>query len=229
MINVNNNVRKKTKGLLIFTLLMSMFMAPVALADVASSDMVSGDESNKSNSVALAKSELKHYDLDVMLNEFVASMENSAELVFFLPVSFTATYKEAPYPRKHAYLKRTIEHFAAESKVVSTQGITVAAKSGKTVSLYIIDELASGMSEHLEAGDEVKFEAYHVYNSNVGPGLLVYSWEQSNSPGLWSQMLTQVSNKFLEHFKKDKPPIVDTVDTQKSTANNNGQKDEVAP
>lgn len=219
MINVNNSEQKKTKGLLFFTLLMSMFMAPIALADVA----------NKTNNMTLAKSELKNYDLDVMLNEFVASMENSAELVFFLPVSFTATYEEAPYPRKHAYLKRTIERFAADSKVVSTQGITVAAKSGKTLSLYIIDELAPGMSEHLEAGDEVKFEAYHVYNSNVGPGLLVYSWEQNSPPSAWRQMLTRVSNEFLEHFKKDKPPIVDTVDTQKSTANNNGQKDEVAP
>jgi hypothetical protein len=200
MINVNNSEQKKTKGLLIFTLLMSMFMAPVALADVA----------NKTNSMTLAKSELKNYDLDVMLNEFVASMENSAELVFFLPVSFTATYEEAPYPRKHAYLKRTIERFAADSKVVSTQGITVAAKSGKTLSLYIIDELASGMNEHLEAGDEVKFEAYHVYNSNVGPGLLIYSWEQNSPPSVWRQMLTRVSNEFLEHFKKDESSVAAT-------------------
>lgn len=159
-----------------------------------------------------AKTTIDYFDVDIMIDEFKATLQDTVELVLFRPIGFTATIKELPYSRKHSYLKRAIQRFASESPIVATKGITVASSTGRTLPVYIIDELADGMNEHLKLDDSVIFEAYHVYNSRFGPGLLVYSWEKQSEPNRFTQWWNKVTDLFAEKKADehtDTPSITD--------------------
>ena len=177
--------------LAVFVLCTMCLWAKIAVADnveVATKAVVD-------NKPAITKMQhkIEIFDVDIMIDEFKASMEDTVELVLFRPVGFTATLSEMPYSRKHSYLKRAIENFASESSIVATKGITVASATGRTLPVYIIDELTEGMEKHLSLNDEVIFEAYHVYNSKFGPGLLVYSWQKKPAPRMWQRWWATIS------------------------------------
>ena len=116
------------------------------------------------------------YTLDNMLTHFKASKADTVELTLFTPIAFSANLVELPYRRKHGYLAREIKRYSPNSNIIATKGITVVGESKQALSVYIIDELAAGMTAELAIGDRINFQAYHVYNSINGPGLLVYQW-----------------------------------------------------
>ncbi len=174
------------KNTLMFFLLWTMCLwAKIVVANDV--ELVTKAVDDNKSTVTLDQQKIDIYDVDIMIDEFKATLEGTVELVLFRPLGFTATLNEMPYSRKHGYLKRAIENFASESSIVATKGITVASATGRTLPVYIIDELAEGMEKHLSLNDEVIFEAYHVYNSKFGPGLLVYSWEKKTEPSIWQQ------------------------------------------
>jgi len=137
------------------------------------------------------KDEIPFYELDQMLIEFKATREGTVELSLFRKIKFEGKVVELPYARKHGYLDKVIRDIAPKSTVVSTKGITIASKQDKSLSVYIIDELADGINTHLSIGDDVVFEAYHVYNSPYGPGLLIYSWDKKFEPNWFQQFLIE--------------------------------------
>lgn len=137
------------------------------------------------------KSEIPFYELDQMLVEFKATREGTVELSLFRKIKFEGQVIELPYERQHGYLDKVIRDIAPKSTVVSTKGITIVSKHDKSLSVYIIDELADGMNEHLNIGDDVAFEAFHVYNSPYGPGLLIYSWEKKVEPNWFQRFLIE--------------------------------------
>jgi len=139
------------------------------------------------------------YSLDHMLTNFKATKAKTVELALFKPIRFTATIAELPYKRKHGYLAREIKRFSPNSDIVATKGITLASETQQEVSVYIIDQLAQGMTTDLSIGDSVNFEAYHVYNSMNGPGLLVYQWENPIKENLLKRTFTTVVHT-LEHW-----------------------------
>jgi len=136
-------------------------------------------------------SEIPFYELDQMLIKFKATREGTVELSLFRKIKFEGKVIELPYERQHGYLDKVIRDIAPKSTVASTQGLTLASKQKKILSVYIIDELADGMNEHLNIGDDVAFEAYHVYNSPYGPGLLIYSWEKKVEPNWFQRFLIE--------------------------------------
>ncbi len=137
------------------------------------------------------KDEIPFYELDKMLIEFKATREGTVELSLFRKIKFEGKVVELPYERKHGYLDKVIRDIAPKSTVVSTKGITIASKQNKSLSVYIINELADGMNTHLSIGDDVAFEAYHVYNSPYGPGLLIYSWDKKLEPNWFQRFLIE--------------------------------------
>jgi len=177
--------------LIIFLLCTMSLWANIVVADNVEVATEAVDDND--STLTLNQQKIDIYDVDIMMDEFKASMEGTVELVLFRPLGFTATLNEMPYSRKHSYLKRAIENFASESTIVATKGITVASATGRTLPVYIIDELAEGMEKHLSLNDEVIFEAYHVYNSKFGPGLLVYRWEKKPVPSMWEQWWATIS------------------------------------
>ena len=183
-----NNMKNTLAFFILFTMCL---WAKIVVAD----NVEEATKAVANNKPAITKIQQKTeiFDVDIMIDEFKASMEDTVELVLFRPVGFTATLSEMPYSRKHSYLKRAIENFASESSIVATKGITVASATGRKLPVYIIDELAEGMEKHLSLNDEVIFEAYHVYNSKFGPGLLVYSWQKKPAPSMWQQWWATIS------------------------------------
>jgi len=148
---------------------------------------------------AINTQETSTYSLDHMLTNFKATKAKTVELALFKPISFTATIAELPYKRKHGYLAREIKRFSSNSNIIATQGITLASETQQEVSVYIIDQLAQGITTDLTIGDKVNFEAYHVYNSMNGPGLLVYQWEKPIKENLLKRTFTTVVHT-LEHW-----------------------------
>jgi len=156
------------------------------------------------------------YSLDHMLTNFKATKAKTVELALFKPISFTATIAELPYKRKHGYLAREIKRFSPNSNIIATQGITLVSETQQEVSVYIIDQLAQGMITDLSIGDSVNFEAYHVYNSMNGPGLLVYQWEKPAKQNLIKRTFTHVIHT-LEHWFTDVDHYHDDANNTAST------------
>jgi hypothetical protein len=144
-----------------------------------------------------------NYTLDHMLKHFKANKTNTVELALFKPIAFTASLVELPYNRKHGYLAREIKRYSPNSNIVATQGITLASETKQKLSVYIIDELAAGMAAELTIGDNINFQAYHVYNSMNGPGLLVYQWETLAKENLLQRSLSTVLHTIGHWFETD--------------------------
>ena len=137
---------------------------------------VTAQTSTESTEIETAAQSIPVYTLDNMLTHFKASKTDTVELTLFTPIAFSANLVELPYGRKHGYLAREIQRYSPNSNIIATKGITVAGESKQALSVYIIDELAAGMTAELAIGDRINFQAYHVYNTINGPGLLVYQW-----------------------------------------------------
>jgi len=144
------------------------------------------------------------YTLDNMLTHFRASKADTVELTLFKPIAFSANLVELPYGRTHGYLAREIQRYSPNSNIIATQGITVAGESKQELSVYIIDELAAGMTAELAIGDRINFQAYHVYNSISGPGLLVYQWATPPQENFFQRNFSKLLHIIEHGFNHDK-------------------------
>ena len=175
------------------------------------------DETQQAASEAKA-STIPTYTLDYMLNNFKASKANTVELALFKPISFTANIVELPYSRKHGYLAREIKRFSPNSNIVATQGITIASDSKQPLSVYIIDELAAGIEADIAIGDSLNFQAYHVYNSINGPGLLVYQWETPVKENVIKRNLSKALATMKQWFSIDEHHHKDDLENTTKSA-----------
>ncbi len=184
--NTNTNTQRQiiTTAMTCFFLLFFVSFSTFVFAELDSSSDISPTSNQKLGQSETETATVDKLDLDVILNEFKASRKNSVEITMFKQLAFDAELIALPEPRRHAYLTRTFNRFAPESNIKSTLGLEVKSKQGKVINLYLIDELAQGIKQHLKPGDKISLEAYHVYNSEVGPGLLVYQWKKQPRVGL---------------------------------------------
>lgn len=174
---------------------------------------VTAQTSTESTEIETAAQSIPVYTLDTMLTHFKANKANTVELTLFTPIAFSANLVELPYGRTHGYLAREIQRYSPTSNIIATQGITVVGESKQELSVYIIDELAAGMTAELAIGERINFQAYHVYNSINGPGLLVYQWAKTPQENFFkrnfSKLLHIIEHGF-NHDEKDEPQATES-------------------
>lgn len=130
----------------------------------------------------------QYYDLDLMLETFKPSRKGDVNITLFRKLMFEADMVDMPYKRKTGYVKKLFNDFANLNEIALEYGMTVQSKKGAAVTLYVLDELVSHIDTQLQAGDQVTFYAYHAYNSDYGPGLVVHAFQQSVPPSVWQRL-----------------------------------------
>jgi hypothetical protein len=137
-----------------------------------------------------------NYNFDTMLEEFRPQRGGTVEITLFKKLQFEAELNELPSPRKSEYLKNLLAQFSGNPHLKASMGMMMKSAKGKLWNVYVLDELAPQINEQLKVGDQLTLQAYHAYNSDYGPGLLVYAFERHAAPDFWQQAKTWVSSLY---------------------------------
>jgi hypothetical protein len=142
---------------------------------------------------------IPQYNFDTMLEEFRPSRKGTVEITLFKKLQFNAEISELPEPRKSTYLKNLLAQFSGNPNLKASMGMMAKSAKGKQWNVYVLDELVPQINALLHLGDQVSLQAYHAYNSDYGPGLLVYAFERLDPPGFW-QHASQQAKTWVRRF-----------------------------
>lgn len=93
-------------------------------------------------------------------------------------VRFTARLAAPPQAQKTAYLEKALDMLQISSKPKVTQRIGLDYGGDKLLAAYVEEGTAARIAKELKVGDSRDFYAYHVYNNQYGPALVVISFGQ---------------------------------------------------
>lgn len=119
---------------------------------------------------------------DVNLKELVAKSrtEIPGQRIIFAPspVRFQAVLAALPAPQKAEYLMTALAMMKVSDPPKVSQRIGLDFGGEKILAAYIDDAVASRLVASAKVGQMLTFYAFHVYNNNRGPALLVTSFGQ---------------------------------------------------
>lgn len=92
------------------------------------------------------------------------------------PVKFQATLSAMPAPQKAEYLMSALSMMKVSDPPRVSQRIGLDFGGEKALAAYIDDTVAARLSAAAKIGQKLTFYAFHVYNNNRGPALLITSF-----------------------------------------------------
>lgn len=92
------------------------------------------------------------------------------------PVRFRATLVELPAPQKTDYLRGAFGLMQVSRPPAVSQSIILDYGGDRPLRAYIEDGVAARLAREAKAGEVHTFYAFHVYNTHVGPALVVMSY-----------------------------------------------------
>ena len=117
---------------------------------------------------------------EVNLKELVARSrtEVPGQRIIFAPapVRFRARLAAMPAAQKAEYLMAALAMMKFSNPPQVSQRIGLDFGGDKALAAYIEDSVAVRLASTAKAGQELTFYAFHVYNNNRGPALLVTSF-----------------------------------------------------
>lgn len=119
---------------------------------------------------------------DVNLKELVANSRTDipGQRIIFAPspVKFQATLSAMPAPQKAEYLMSALSMMKVSDPPKVSQRIGLDFGGDKALAAYIDDNVATRLASAAKVGQKLTFYAFHVYNNNRGPALLITSFGQ---------------------------------------------------
>lgn len=117
---------------------------------------------------------------DVNLKELVTKSrtEIPGQRIIFAPspVKFQATLAAMPAPQKADYLMSALSMMKVSDPPKVSQRIGLDFGGDKALAAYIDDTVAARLATTAKIGQKLTFYAFHVYNNNRGPALLITSF-----------------------------------------------------
>lgn len=117
---------------------------------------------------------------DINLKELVTKSrtEIPGQRIIFAPspVKFQATLSAMPAPQKADYLMTALSMMKVSDPPKVSQRIGLDFGGDKALAAYIDDSVASRLATSAKIGQSLTFYAFHVYNNNRGPALLITSF-----------------------------------------------------
>lgn len=117
---------------------------------------------------------------EVNLKELVANSrtEIPGQRIIFAPapVKFQATLSAMPAPQKAEYLMSALALMKVSDPPKVSQRIGLDFGGEKALAAYIDDSVAARLANSAKVGQSLTFYAFHVYNNNRGPALLITSF-----------------------------------------------------
>lgn len=92
------------------------------------------------------------------------------------PVKFQATLSAMPAPQKAEYLMSALAMMKVSDPPKVSQRIGLDFGGDKALAAYIDDTVATRLTSAAKIGQTLTFYAFHVYNNNRGPALLITSF-----------------------------------------------------
>lgn len=94
------------------------------------------------------------------------------------PIRFQARLAVMPSPQKADYLMMALSMMKVSSPPKVSKRIGIDFGGEKPLAAYIDDTTAERLVQSARPGQRLTFYAYHVYNNNRGPALLVTSFSE---------------------------------------------------
>ncbi|MFH1659463.1 MAG: hypothetical protein ABIG35_09130 [Pseudomonadota bacterium] len=117
---------------------------------------------------------------EVNLRELVSKSrtEIPGQRIIFAPspVKFQATLAVMPSPQKAEYLMAALSMMKVSDPPKVSQRIGLDFGGEKALAAYIDDAVAARLGGSAKVGQVLTFYAFHVYNNNRGPALLITSF-----------------------------------------------------
>ncbi|WP_295008052.1 hypothetical protein [uncultured Dechloromonas sp.] len=92
------------------------------------------------------------------------------------PVKFQAALAAMPAPQKAEYLMSALSMMKVSAPPKVSQRIGLDFGGDKALAAYIDDTAAARLAATAKLGQTLTFYAFHVYNNNRGPALLITSF-----------------------------------------------------
>lgn len=92
------------------------------------------------------------------------------------PVRFRATLSSLPTPQRTDYLATAFGLMQVSKPPAVNQSIIVDYGGDRPLRAYIEDGVAARLAREMKVGESHAFYAFHVYNTHVGPALVVMSY-----------------------------------------------------
>lgn len=119
---------------------------------------------------------------DVVLRELIdkSKTEIPGQRIIFAPspVRFKAKLSAMPAPQKSDYLMAALAMMKVSAPPKVSQRIGLDYGGDKGLAAYIDDALADKLRQGAKPGQMLTFYAFHVYNNNRGPALLVTEFSE---------------------------------------------------
>lgn len=117
---------------------------------------------------------------DVNLRELVTRSRTDipGQRIIFAPspVKFQARLSAMPAPQKAEYLMTALSMMKVSDPPKVSQRIGLDFGGDKALAAYIDDTAAARLASTAKLGQTLTFYAFHVYNNNRGPALLITSF-----------------------------------------------------
>lgn len=117
---------------------------------------------------------------DVNLRELVAQSrtEIAGQRIIFAPspIKFRATLSAMPAAQKADYLMAALSMMKVSDPPKVSQRIGLDFGGEKALAAYVEDSIAARLAATAKVGQTLTFYAFHVYNNNRGPALLITSF-----------------------------------------------------
>lgn len=117
---------------------------------------------------------------DVSLKDLVAKSRTDipGQRIIFAPspIKFQATLSAMPAPQKADYLMTALSMMKVSNPPKVSQRIGLDFGGDKALAAYIDDSIAARLVSSAKIGQTLTFYAFHIYNNNRGPALLITSF-----------------------------------------------------
>lgn len=94
------------------------------------------------------------------------------------PITFRARLSAMPSPQKSEYLMSAMAMMKVPSPPKVSQRIGIDYGGEKGLAAYIDDAVVERLNKNARIGQMLTFYAFHVYNNNRGPALLITSFQE---------------------------------------------------
>lgn len=119
---------------------------------------------------------------EVVLKDLVekSRTEIPGQRIIFAPASvkFQARLASLPIPQKTEYLSAALAMMQVSAVPKVSQRIGLDYGGDKALAAYIDDSAAARLGQSAKPGQKLTFYAFHVYNNNRGPALVVTSFAE---------------------------------------------------
>lgn len=119
---------------------------------------------------------------EVSLQDLVSKSKTEipGQRIIFAPsaISFRARLSAMPSPQKAEYLMSAMAMMKVPSPPKVNQRIGLDYGGEKGLAAYIDDAVVERLNKSAKIGQSLTFYAFHVYNNNRGPALLITSFHE---------------------------------------------------